>query len=313
MAMRILVTGGNGGLGRELVPALITRGHDVVVLDRELGALKAHCGPGLTLAAGVVEDRAALESAIGGAEVVIHLAWSFAEDPGTLLERDLRGHQQLLEAARAHDVLHFIYTSSAVVYGKPVRIPIEEDHPLHVLQARKPSYGLAKEFAEKLTALAAQSGGPPATIFRFWWAFGEEIGGRHLREMLRAAATQPSLAVPAECGGSFLTMEDFVQAIGLALLRPESFGQVFNLASAYVSWEEVAHMVTAVTGSSARVEVVPPQAWTGAAFLADCWQLSDHRIRERLGFAPCRDPEQVRELLRRSIAQTWQRRAASSA
>ena len=37
--MRILVTGGNGSVGREIVPALLARGHEVAVLDRDLGAL----------------------------------------------------------------------------------------------------------------------------------------------------------------------------------------------------------------------------------------------------------------------------------
>lgn len=303
--MRILVTGGNGNLGRELVPALLSQGHDLAVLDPVLDKLRALACRQLTLVPGSVEDRAAVEQAIRGAQVVIHLAWSFAEDPLSLIERDLKGHQLLLAASRDHGIRHFVYTSSAVVYGKPVRVPIDEDHPLRVLEARKPSYGMAKEFAEKLTMLAAQSGGPPATILRIWWAFGEEIGGRHLREMLLAAATGDPLRVPEDCGGSFLSMEDFVHAITLTMLNPESFGQVFNVGSAYVSWEEVAHIVNEVTGSSAHVEVVPISEWAGAAFLASPWYLGDERIRERLGFAPRRDAELVRALLKRAIRRTW--------
>ena len=53
------------------------------------------------------------------------------------------------------------------MYGKPIRVPIDEDHPLRVLEARKPAYGMAKEFAEKLTLLAARTEGPPATVLRF--------------------------------------------------------------------------------------------------------------------------------------------------
>lgn len=303
--MRILVTGGNGSVGRELVPALLARGHRVLVLDKDLSALQPLTQPGLELVPGAVEDPRAVTETAGGAEAIIHLAWSFSEDPKVLLEQDLRGHLLLVEAAKAQGVRHFIYTSTAVVYGKPIHVPIGEDHPLRVLEARKPAYGMAKEFAEKLTLLAARTEGLPATIVRFWWAFGAMIAGRHLREMLRTAAAGEPVVVPADCGGSFLSMEDFNLAMELILLNPKSFGQVFNLASAYVTWEEIARMAVEATGSSAKVEVVPPAEWTGAAFLADRWELDDRRIRELLGFKPARDPAGVAENLRRAIARTW--------
>jgi len=310
--MRILMTGGNGSVGRELIPALLARGHRVAVLDKELGALRALSLADLKMIQGSVQDAAAVEDACRGAEAVLHLAWSFSDDPKVLLEQDLRGHLLLLDAARAQGTRHFIYTSTAVVYGKPMRVPIDEEHPLRVLEARKPAYGMAKEFAEKLTLLAARADNLPATILRFWWAFGEEIGGRHLREMLRTAAAGKPLLVPADCGGSFLTMEDFNQAVELLLGNPASFGQVYNLASQYVTWEEVARMAVDVTGSSAGVEVVPPAEWKGAAFLADRWELDDRKIRETFGFKPARDPAGVREALRRAIARTWKQMAQTT-
>jgi UDP-glucose 4-epimerase len=304
--MRILVTGANGSVGRELVPALLARDHHVVALDKELGALQVLSHPRLELVPGAVEDAVAVGKAARGAEAFIHLAWSFSDDPQVLLEQDLRGHLLLLDAAKAQGVQHFIYTSTAVVYGKPVRVPIHEDHPLRVLEARKPAYGMAKEFAEKLTLLAAGTQAFPATILRFWWAFGEEIGGRHMREMLHTAAAGKPLLVPGECGGSFLSMEDFIQAVELILVNPGSVGHTFNLASLYVTWEGVARMAIEVTGSSAGVQVVPRMEWAGAAFLADRWELDDRRIRERLGFKPARDPAGVRHALRRAITRTWQ-------
>ena len=130
--------------------------------------------------------------------------------------------------------------------------------------------------------------------------------------MLRMAAAGKPLTVPADCGGSFLSMEDFIQAVELILLNPGSFGQAFNLSSLYVTWEEVARMVADVTGSSAVVQVVPPTEWTGAAFLADRWELGDRKIREQLGFKPTRDPSGVRDALRQAIARTWQRAVARS-
>ena len=301
--MRLLVTGGNGSIGRELVPALLTRGHEVVVLDREVKALGDH--PPLRRVPGGVEDPAAVAEATRGVDAIVHLAWSFADDPAYLVEHDLRGHLHLLEAARREQVRCFVYTSTAVVYGKPIRQPVDEDHPLLVLAARKPAYGIAKEFAEKLTLLAAQTDGPPAAILRFWWAFGQEIGGRHLRELLRAAAAGEPLAVPADCGGSFLSLDDFIHTIDLLLGTDLRVGRVFNLASGYVTWKEIARLIRDVTGSTAPIRVVPRAEWTGAAFLADRWELDDRRIRTELGFKPTRDPAGLRQALRDAIAATW--------
>lgn len=305
--MRVLVTGGNGSVGRDLVPALLLRGNEVVVLDRDLSALRALSGHRrLELIEGAVEDRAAAARAIRGADAVVHLAWSFADEMQALLERDLAGEQILLGLARAERVRRFVYASSAVVYGTPARPVIDEGHPLDALEGRKPAYGLAKEFGEKLALLAGRSGGPPATVLRFWWAFGGEIGGRHLRDLLRTAAAGEPVRVPGECGGSFLSAEDLADGVLLALSHVSAADQVFNLQSAYVTWEEIARMVVAITGAKGEVEIVPAAQWNGAPFLADAWRLDDSLARERLGYRPRRDPAAVRAQLRDSIARTWE-------
>jgi UDP-glucose 4-epimerase len=305
--MRVLVTGGNGSVGRALIPSLLASGHQVVVLDKELGMVREIVHPCLAFVSGSVEDQAAVAEATRGADAIVHLAWSFSDDPCYLLEHDLRGHLMLLRAAKEQGARHFVYASTAVVYGKPVRTPIGEDDPLRVLAARKPAYGMAKEYAEKLTLLAAQDSGLAATILRFWWAFGAEIGGKHLRDMLRTAADGKPLVVPADCGGSFLSQEDFNQAIEAILSSSGSGGRVFNLASAYVRWDEVARMVADVTGGRGGVACVPREAWTGAAFLADRWELDDRPIREQLGFKPCLDASGVRDALRQAIGATWRK------
>ena len=305
--MRVLVTGGNGSVGGGLIPSLLDRGHSVVVLDKDVGAVRGITHPQFAVVAGGVEEQAAVAEATRGVEAIVHLAWSFSDDPSYLLEHDLRGHLLLLAAAKAQGVRQFIYTSTAVVYGKPARTPIGEDDPLRVLAARKPAYGMAKEYAEKLMLLASQDAGFPATILRFWWAFGAEIGGRHLREMLRTAAADKPLLVPAECGGSFLRQEDFNLAVETILSSPGSGSNVFNLASAYVTWDDVARMVVEVTGGRGGIEVVPREAWAGAAFLADRWELDDRRIRKQLGFTPCREAAAVRDALRQAITATWRK------
>jgi hypothetical protein len=84
-------------------------------------------------------------------------------------------------------------------------------------------------------------------------------------------------------------------------------GHVYNLASAYVTWEEVARLVVDVTGSAAPIRVLPRSDWTGAAFLAERWDLDDQRIRAEKGFNPTRDSVGLRLALREAIAATWAR------
>lgn len=305
--MRILVTGAGGGVGRGLIPALLEIGHQVIGLDAEAGADEAIVHPRFAFVRGGVEEPRVVEEAVRRVEAVVHLAWSFSDDPRILVERDLRGHALLLEAARRHRVGHFLYASTAVVYGKPVRVPLDETHPLEVLTARKPAYGIAKVCAEQLTLLAGQETGLACTVLRFWWAFGEEIAGRHLREMLQAASEGKALAVPAECGGSFLAQGDLNRAVEALLQRPAPAGRVYNLASAYVGWDEVARMALEVTGGTGGIALVPREAWTGPAFLADRWELDDARIRAELEFAPGLDPAGVRGALAQAIGATWAR------
>lgn len=310
--MRILVTGANGSVGRGLIPALLAHGHQVVGLDKEAGVGREIAHPRFSFVPGAIEDPATVEQAAAGVEAMVHLAWSFSDDPRVLVEQDLRGHALLLDAAARHKVSHFVYTSTAVVYGKPSRVPVDEDHPLDVLAARKPAYGVAKEFAEKLVFLAGEAG-MSSTVLRFWWAFGDEIGGRHLREMLRTSAEGKTLAVPADCGGSFLSQDDFNLAVETILQRSATAGRVFNVASAYVGWDEVARMVVEVTGGKGGIDLVARTAWTGAAFLADRWELDNRRIRSALGFKPTREAAEVRMALGRAIAATWDRLQAQDA
>jgi nucleoside-diphosphate-sugar epimerase len=128
---------------------------------------------------------------------------------------------------------------------------------------------------------------------------------RRRRAVESAAAAGEPLAVPVDCGGSFLSLEDFIQTVDLLLGTDLRGGQVFNLASGYVTWKEIARLVLEVTGSAAPIWVVPRLEWTGAAFLADRWELDDRRIRTALGFKPAQDPAGLRLALRDAIAATW--------
>lgn len=302
---KILITGGAGSCGKYLTASLLSKGCEVRVLDKNVEPLRSIEDRRLTLIQAGVEDREALKPAVEGVDAVLHLAWSFSEDPLEVLEQDLKGHIYLLEEMVSRKVRHLVYTSTAVAYGKPRYSPIDENHPLVVEEARKPLYGIAKAAAEKLCLMYGKTKGPPATIVRFWWAYGEEIGGKHLREMLKTAAAGDPLTVPADSGGSFLHMADLTQGMERCLLNPKAYGRTFNFATVYATWEEVAGMVRDATGSRSEIRCIPREEWTGSAFLADPWELSDAAARELLGYSPM-EPFRARASLKAAISRCWE-------
>jgi UDP-glucose 4-epimerase len=303
-AGKILVTGGAGSCGRYLTATLLGRGYEVRVIDKGIEPLRSIADKRLALFHAGLEDRNALKAAVDGVDAVLHLAWSFSEDPLVVLEQDLRGHIYLLEEMASRKVRHLIYASTAVVYGKPRYSPIDEEHPLRVEEARKPLYGIAKAAAEKLCLMYGKTKGPPATVVRFWWAYGDDIGGKHLREMLKTASAGDPLNVPGDSGGSFLHMADLAQGVERCLFNTEAYGRTFNFSTVYVSWEDVAKMVRDVTGSRSEVRCIPREEWTGAAFLSDPWELSDSAARESIGYRPM-EASAAKESLKKAIAACW--------
>jgi len=279
--MKFLITGGAGSVGKPLALSLLEKGHSVRVLDKKADEFQPSRYKNLELIKGEIEDLSVIKEAVKGIDVILHLAWSFSDDPIELLGSDLKGHVLLLDAAVTEKVSHFFYTSTAVVYGKPLKSSITEEDSCLVEEARKPFYGIAKLMAEKLSLAYFKTKGLPVTIFRFWWSYGEEIGGRHLRDLIKLTQAGDPLMVPESAGGSFLHVDDLTNAILLALQRPKTFGEIFNLSTLFLSWEEVARIIIEVTNSFSPLEVIPAKDWKGPPFLADIWKLSTGKA-ERL-------------------------------
>jgi UDP-glucose 4-epimerase len=300
--MKFLIAGGAGSVGQALTAFFIHKGHEVRVLDKEADRLQSVGPEHLELVKGRIEDPAVVKEAIKGIDVIIHLAWSFSDNPMELLESDLKGHILLLDEAVAAKVSHFIYTSTAVVYGKPIRIPITEEAPCLVEEARKPFYGVAKLMAEKVSLAYFKTKRLPVTIFRFWWSYGEEIGGRHLRDLIKLAQAGQPLMVPEGAGGSFLHLDDLTNAILLALQKQEAFGEIFNLSTLFLTWEEVARIIIEVTHSSSPLEVIPAKEWKGPAFLADAWELSTGKAERLFAYRSVLSRLTARQRLKEAIA-----------
>jgi len=299
--MNFLIAGGAGSVGRDLTASLLEKGHRVRILDKHVEAFALH-DKNVDLIQGRLEDLPLVRQAIEGVDTVINLAWSFSDDPVELLEGDLKGHVGLLDACAAAKVPRLFYASTAVVYGKPVHVPITEDAPCQVEDARKPFYAVAKLTAEKLALTYWKTKGLPVTVFRFWWSYGKKIGGRHLRDMIALAQTGQALSVPDGAGGSFLDHDDLTHALLLAMQERASLGQIFNLATLYLEWKEIARMIIDVTASSSSLEVIPAREWRGAQFLADSWELSSAKAERLFAYRSLFSPSAARQRLAKAIA-----------
>jgi nucleoside-diphosphate-sugar epimerase len=299
--MDILIVGGAGEIGKYLAKVLPPKGHKLTILDQAPNPLWLNENLPLTYLRGDISDATTARDAVHGKDLVIHLAWSFADDPHTIFDTDIKGHIHLLDAASSAGVKGFIYTSTATVYGRAVVHPVTEAHPWLIGEARKPLYALGKFTAEELCKHYHKTRGLHVTIFRFWWAFGDSIGGSHLRDLIRKAVNNQPLELVRGAGGAFITMADLESAVMLTASRLVASGQIYNLGSFFLTWEEIVKIVVHLTNSLSPIRFISPEEWRGPAFLSEVWDLDWSKATTELGFAPTTSAEMMLSLFIESM------------
>jgi UDP-glucose 4-epimerase len=133
--MRVLVTGGAGFIGSNLVDALVANAHDVVILDDLSTGYADNVNASARLIEGNVADPHAVAAAVVGAEVVFHLAAARAvlrsvEAPLESDRANTGGTLTVLEASRQAGVRRLVSTSSSSIYGGAAMTPTPETAPL---------------------------------------------------------------------------------------------------------------------------------------------------------------------------------------
>jgi UDP-glucose 4-epimerase len=305
--MRVLIVGGAGEVGRYLAKDFSHQGHEVTILDRKPKDPHMNQRLAIPYLQGDLTDAALVTNAVQGKEAVIHLAWSFSDDPHTIFGEDIEGHIHLLDASLSAGVRSFIYTSTATVYGRAIVRPVTETHPCLIGDARKPLYALGKYTAEELCKVYSKERGLSTTIFRFWWAFGDNIGGRHLRDLIRKSLKNQPLEMVRGAGGSFITMTDLSRAMISAITNPAASGQIYNLGSLFLTWEEIGKKIVELTDSTSAIQLIPSAKWQGPAFLNEVWDLSWDKAKRELSYEPRDSPERMisffMEALKNCVAQ----------
>ncbi|TMC05071.1 MAG: NAD-dependent epimerase/dehydratase family protein, partial [Chloroflexi bacterium] len=134
-----------------------------------------------------IRDREAVEANVAGADVVFHqaaLRWTRCQEhPRECQEVMVDGTFNVLEAAADAKVSRVVLASSAVVYGEPIRLPIDEDHPLN----GRTVYGAAKAANEQLARAFAHLRDLPTTTLRYFNVYGPrmDIRSKYVEVMIR--------------------------------------------------------------------------------------------------------------------------------
>jgi len=183
--MHVLVVGGAGYIGSHMVKLLRQRGFEVTVLDNlSAGYRDAVVGGRFVLGdlgeLDVLEDLFAACRFDGVMHFASHIqVGESVREPAKYYRNNVFKTQHLLDAMVAHRVRCFIFSSTAAIFGEPVRLPIDEAHPKNPINP----YGRGKWMVEQMLQDYAVAYGLKAVCLRYFNAAGAdpdgELGERH--------------------------------------------------------------------------------------------------------------------------------------
>src|SRR4030088_979971 len=179
--MTILVTGGAGYIGSHMVHALVDAGESVVLLDNLSTGFNWAVPKVVALVVGETGDQALVAALIAEHDVdtIIHFAASIVvpdsvADPLGYYKNNTVNSRALIECAVQGGVKHFIFSSTAAVYGNTTRVPVTEDDPLVPMSP----YGSSKLMTEIMLRDASAAHGLRHVILRYFNVAGADPRGR---------------------------------------------------------------------------------------------------------------------------------------
>ncbi|CAN5467829.1 UDP-glucose 4-epimerase GalE [soil metagenome] len=306
--MTILVTGGAGYIGAHMAHALVRAGERVVVVDDLRRGHRASVPAEAIFAAADIADRGAITEVLRAHAVtaVMHFA-AYAQvgesvkDPRSYYANNFVSALALIDACIDARVSAFVLSSTAAVYGEPIRTPIDEDHPTKPVNP----YGATKLALEGVLEAYGVAHGLRWAALRYFNAAGAAFGLRehhdpetHLIPLAIDAAlgTRPGLTVFGEdwptpdgtCIRDYVHVLDLCDAHRLALTHITREGSAasgaFNLGSGEgASVRAVIDAVGRAAGKPVPFTVGPRRAGDPAVLVA-----SSAKARAVLGWNPSR-------------------------
>ncbi len=236
---KVLVTGGAGFIGSNVVRFLLLNSYKVTVLDNFSTGYKENLKffPQVKVIRGDIRDNKILSNILDGVKIIFHLAASVGnvkslEDPLFDSDVNVLGTLSLLEAARKKRVKKIIFSSSAALYGEPQQLPIAEGHPL---EPDSP-YGVSKLAAEKHCLCFSRTYELDVICLRYFNVYGENQRYDAYGNVIPIFAAQLLKNEPLKIYGDggqtrdFVNVEDVARANLLAAQICNVSG-VFNIGS----------------------------------------------------------------------------------
>jgi UDP-glucose 4-epimerase len=290
--MKVVVTGGAGFIGSNLVRALLEQGDDVRVLDNFSTGSRANLeGLPAEIVEGELRSYERVHNAMRGAEVVYHLGAlgsvpRSVQDPLTSSAVNVEGTLNVLLAARDEGVRRVVFSSSTSVYGSSASLPTREESPPDPISP----YGVAKLAAERYCiAFSRVYEAFETVVLRYFNVFGP----RQSPSSQYAAAVPLFIAAVAagrpvtingdgEQSRDFTYVANVVAATIAAASADGANGRAFNVAAgAPASVNHVADAIGEILGKPVEKVFAPPRPGD----IRDSWaDLS--AAREVLGYEP---------------------------
>jgi UDP-glucose 4-epimerase len=267
---RVVVTGGAGNVGSHIVDAAIAAGaRDVIALDALVRGVPENLADALSSrAARLIEldirDREAVLTAIRGADVVFHqaaLRWTRCQEaPRECQEVMVDGTFNVLDACAQTKVKKVVLASSAVVYGEPVRLPFDEDHPT----AGGTVYAAAKAASEQMGRAFARLHDLPVVSLRYFNVYGPrmDIRSRFIEVMIRWLNAMDegkplTLFGDGSASADFVYVGDVARANILACESSASDAIVNVCSGVETRMRDLAALLLELTGSGVGIEYKP--------------------------------------------------------